>query len=95
LAGASRFDTRAFDQMIPFGPLSTGSFGTSLSDVFVNPGTRIKFTARTGDVFECFFQVPLNASHFMVKGHHAWQTIPFHGSFGIDANTRDLVRFGA
>jgi hypothetical protein len=89
--GASRFDTRPFDQLIPFGPLTTGSFGTSLIDVFANPGTQIKFAARTGDLLEYSFRVPLNVSHCYVKGSHGWQATAFSGSFAIDS-TAALVR---
>jgi hypothetical protein len=90
--GASRFDTRPFDQMISFGPLSTGSFGTSLLDVFTNPGAQIKLTGRNGDVFEYSFRVPLKASHFNVKGSQGWQLTAFSGSFKINAASATLVR---
>ncbi len=94
--GASRFDTRSFDQMIPFGPLSTGSFGTSLLDVFANPGAQINFTARRKDglrdVFEYSFRVPLKASHNGVKGRRGWQVTAFSGSFEIDAATAELIQ---
>lgn len=79
--GASQFDTRSFDQMIPSGPLRTGSFGTSLLDVFANPGAEIKFTVRKDNghrkVFEYSFRVPLNSSHDGVKGSHGWRITAF------------------
>jgi hypothetical protein len=94
--GASRFDTRSFDQMIPFGPLSTGSFGTTLFDVFANPGAQIKFTATKADglrdVMEYSFRVPLKASHTVVKGGRGWQHTAFRGSFEIDVASAELAR---
>jgi hypothetical protein len=48
--GASSFDTRPIDQMITFGPISSGSFGGYLQDIFANPGAQINFSGRkTGD----------------------------------------------
>src|SRR5580700_3794463 len=44
--GASRFDTRSIGQMIPFGPVSTGSFGGYLADIFHNPSAQIIFIDR-------------------------------------------------
>jgi hypothetical protein len=94
--GASRFDTCCFDQLIPFGPLSTGSFGTTLFEVFENPGAQIKLTARKADghreVFEYSFLVPSNASHNYVKGSKGWRASAFSGSFDIDAKTAELTR---
>jgi hypothetical protein len=37
-ANASRFDSRSILELIPVGPASTGAFGTSLHDIFGNPG---------------------------------------------------------
>ena len=65
--GASRFDTCCIDRLVPFGPLSTGSFGTTLFDVFANPGAQVKFIGRTAEgpreMFKYSFRVPSNASH--------------------------------
>ncbi len=95
--GASRFDTRDFDQMIPFGPLSTGSFGTTLLDVFANPGAQIKFSTTKADgpreVLEYSFRVPLKASHTTVKGSRGWQRTAVSGSFEIDVSNAELARF--
>jgi hypothetical protein len=94
--GASGFDTRSFDQMIPFGPLSTGSFGTSLFAVFANAGAQTKFHTRktdgSRDIFEYFFRVPLNASHFAIKGSRGWHITAFSGSFEINAASGELAR---
>lgn len=78
--GASRFDTRSFDQMISFGPITTGSFGTSLLDVFANPGAQIKFSGiRNRGEFGYSFEVPVKASHDFVKGSHGWRPTAFSG----------------
>lgn len=44
LPGATRFDSRRIDEMVTFGPISTGSFGGYLNGVFENSGTNIAFT---------------------------------------------------
>ncbi len=94
---ASRFDTGPFDKMIPSGPLSTGSFGTTLLDVFANPNAKMSFTAinpgASGDSFEYSFYVPANVSHSVVKGSHKWWVTAFSGSFDIDPATAELTQF--
>jgi hypothetical protein len=93
---ANHFDTGPIDQLVPFGPLSTGSFGTNLFDVFANPGTEMNFSSRelttTGDVFRYSFRVPANVSHYFVKGTSGWRVSAFSGSFGIQAQTAELTR---
>jgi hypothetical protein len=94
--GASRFDTRTIGQMIPFGPVSTGSFGVYLLDIFENPGAQIKFTGSKTDglrkVLEYSFRVRREASHCNVKGSTGWRVTGFSGSFEIYTATADLAR---
>lgn len=93
---ASHFDTGPFDQLVPSGPLSTGSFGTTLFDVFANPGTQMNFSSRasatSGGVFQYSFRVPANVSHYFVKGTVGWQVSAFSGSFEIQAPAAELTR---
>ena len=97
--GASRFDTRCIDQMIPFGPVSTGSFGTYLLEIFVNPGKQIRFTGTKSygprDVFVYSFRVLPKASRFLVKASRIWRVTGVRGSLEINAATADLARWSS
>jgi hypothetical protein len=94
--GASRFDTRSIDQMVPFGPMSTGSFGAYLGDIFANPGMRLTFIGKKAygsrDVLQYSFRVPQTASHLSIKGESGWKVTGFNGSFEINAATAELAR---
>ncbi len=94
--GASRFDTRSFGQMIPFGPVSTGSFGAYLLDIFENSGAQVKFIGSKAyglrNVFQYSFRVSREASHCNVKGSMGWRVTGFSGSFEVYTATADLAR---
>lgn len=95
-AAANRFDSRSVFQMVSNGPISMGSFGTYLVDIFDNPGTRFKFTAKKheglAEVFEYAFEVPAQASHYDVRGDTEWKVTGYHGSFEIYSATAELAR---
>jgi hypothetical protein len=95
-AAASRFDTRTVFQMVSSGPISTGSFGSYLVDVFENPGVRFKFAgwkiADSQEVLEYDFEVPADASHYDVVVGGTWKPTAYLGSFQIYAATADLAR---
>jgi hypothetical protein len=82
--------------MVSNGPISMGSFGTYLVDIFENPGTRFKFTAKKheglAEVFEYAFEVPAQASHYDVRGDTEWKVTGYHGSFEIYSSTAELAR---
>jgi len=94
--GASRFDTRSIEQIVPFGPMSTGSLGGYLSGIFFNPRAEIKFIGKKShgdrEVFEYSFRVPLEASHYGVKGESGWKDTGYSGSFEINLATAELAR---
>jgi hypothetical protein len=95
-ANASRFDSRSILELIPVGPASTGAFGTSLHDIFENPGVLYTFIGKKTDgsreVFEYAFAVSLPVSHYFVSTGNGWRKIAYQGSFEIDAATADLTR---
>jgi len=95
-AAANRFDSRSVFQMVSNGPISTGSFGTYLVDIFENPGAQFKFTAEkhqgAAQVFEYAFEVPAQASHYDVRGDAEWKVTGYHGSFEIYLATAELAR---
>ncbi len=94
-AAANRFDSRSVFQLVSNGPISMGSFGTYLVDIFENPGTRFKFTAKQrqglAEVFEYAFEVPPQASHYDVRGDTEWKITGYHGSFEIYSATAELA----
>ncbi len=95
-AAANRFDSRSVFQMVSNGPISMGSFGTYLVDIFENPGTSFKFTGKKheglAEVFEYAFEVPAPASHYDVRGDTEWKVTGYHGSFEIYSATAELAR---
>ena len=62
---------RPIYQMIPFGPISTGSFGTFLLDLFANRIAQVTFTGRKLDgaqaLLEYSFRVPQSVSRYKVR----------------------------
>ncbi len=95
-AAASRFDSRSVMDIVPQGPISTGASGTSLVDIFENPGAKYSFIGRKSEglriVFEYAYDVPLAASHNRVTAGTEWRKTAYHGSFEIDAASAELVR---
>jgi hypothetical protein len=95
-ASASRFDSRSVFEIIPQGPMTTGASGSSLVNIFENPGARYSFTRRKSEgsrmVFEYAFEVPLASSTSRVKAGSEWKKTAYHGSFEVDAASADLVR---
>jgi len=93
---ASRFDSRPLFEMVSSGPISSGSFGTYLADIFENPGARLKFTSQTSEgsreLIEYSFVVPVDASHYVIHFGTGWKATGYRGSFQIDRATADLVR---
>lgn len=91
--GASRFDTRTFGEMIPFGPVSTGLFGAYLLDIFNNHGAQIQFinTKAYGvrDVLEYSFRVSREASHCQVKGQ--WDGRPTDSAVPLRSIRRQRI----
>ena len=94
-AAASRFDARSIFEIVSTGPMSTGSFGTYLVNVFQNPAARFKYTDRKGggpqEVFEYVFEVPVEGSQYSIKVGNELKVTGFHGLVQIYAATADLA----
>jgi hypothetical protein len=94
--GASSFDSRSLFEMVASGPISSGSFGTYLVDIFQNPGAHLKFigqkSERSRKMIEYSFVVPVEASHYVIHLGTGWKATGYRGSFQIDGATADLVR---
>jgi len=96
--GATRFDTRDVDEIIHEGPIGTGTYGTHLIGVFDhNPGVEFQFAGEKTEggrkLVEYQYKVPLAASRYRVKTGASWQTIPYGGTFQLDAGSLELQRF--
>jgi hypothetical protein len=94
-AAASRFDSRSVFKLVSNGPISMGPFGTSLLDIFDNPGARFKFIGKQSDgsveLFEYSFEVPPEASHYDIGVENGWKVTGYHGSFRIYSATAELA----
>jgi hypothetical protein len=95
--GATRFDTRDVDQIIHQGPTGTGAFGTHLIGVFDNRDVDFHYLGEKPDgnrtVLEYRYRVSAAASRYRVKTGATWQTVPYDGTFWLDAETLDLRHF--
>jgi hypothetical protein len=90
---ASRFDTRSVFDLISTGPMLSGAFGTTVVDIFENPGTQYRFTGvKREGVFEYDFEVAPDVSHYSIKAGADWKITGYRGSFEIDAATAGLGR---
>ncbi len=96
---AAEIGSRTLFQMVTTGPISTGSFGLYLVDVFLNPGSVFHFlgrgTTKDGsgerETFAYTFQVPLKSSHMAIRAGNAWMEAGYSGSFDINAATAELA----
>src|SRR5579884_2982474 len=89
---ASEFDTRPIEEIVE-GPMTTGAFGTCLSEVFENPGTHITIVGERvtngRKLFEYAYRTPLERSRFTVGQPHR---LTAHGGwFLIDPRTLEVV----
>jgi len=94
--GAGSFDSRSVFEMVSSGPISSGNFGTYLMDIFENPGARLKYVGQRSEgsreILEYSFEVPVEASHYMIRLAAGAKATGYRGSFQIDAATADLTR---
>jgi hypothetical protein len=95
--GATRFDTRDVDEIIHQGPIGTGVFGAHLIGVFDNSGVDFEYVGAKPDAdgieLEYRYRVPVAASRYRVKTGATWQTVPYQGTFLLNAETLDLRHF--
>ena len=96
-AGASKFDEREIDEVIPEGAFGTGPFATMLLSVFMNRNPHFIFDGETTldsvPVFQYSFRVPFEESHYRVKAHRDWVVTGFSGALMVNPKTADLARF--
>jgi hypothetical protein len=94
--GATKFDSRHIDEIVGYGPTSTGSFGGYLAEVFENPGAKMEFVGEKmvegKRVFEYRFQIPAAESHYYVRSGTGRLNTATSGSFEINAGTAELTR---
>jgi hypothetical protein len=98
-AAASRFDSRSVFSLVSSGPISMGSFGTYLADIFDNPGVRFQFNGTksqgAAEVYEYTFVVPAEASHYDIGVENGWRITGYHGLVQIYSATAELARLVA
>jgi hypothetical protein len=89
----SELGARSVFEMVTAGPMHTGAIGTTLVDVFENPGATYRFAGAGRDGSLRFdFQVPAAASHYSVGVGKGWKIAAYHGFFELDPVSGDLTR---
>jgi hypothetical protein len=93
-AGASQFDAKSIFDLVGRGPFGTGTLGSFLSDIFDNGGTSFAYNGEvlsdSGKLYQYSYQVPLGASHYLVKAGRNWTAIAYEGEVSIDPHSLDL-----
>ncbi|HVP49324.1 MAG TPA: hypothetical protein VMT32_22180 [Bryobacteraceae bacterium] len=93
-AGASQFDSKSIFDLVGGGPFGTGALGTFLADIFTGGGARFEFDGEKSlddvTLYQYSYQVPLSASHYLVRAGHDWQLVAYDGLIRIDPHSFDL-----
>lgn len=93
-AGARQFDSKSIFELVGSGPFGTGALGTFLSDIFTGAGARFEFDGEKSvdgvTLYQYSFQVPVGASHYLVRAGRDWQPVAFDGLFRIEPHSCDL-----
>lgn len=96
-AAAGRFEEGDVDDVVHYGAIGSGSFGSLLMSAFGDRTPDFAFegetSARGRSAFEYSFHVPTVESHYSFKhlGHSV--ITGYTGSLLVDARTSDLLRF--
>ena len=94
--GASHFETGDIDELIGRGPVSTGSFGGYLVDIFANEGAHFDFLSERASVgcriFTFDYSVPQPKSHYKIRAGNGWVISAYYGTFDVDAASLELLR---
>lgn len=94
--GASRFETGDIDELIGRGPVSTGSFGGYLVDIFANDGAQFEFVGEKASagrrIFKYDYSVAQPKSHYKIRAGSDWEISGYHGTFEVDAASLELLR---
>lgn len=95
-AGADKFDSRSIVDIVGTGPVGTGAFGTLNSDIFSNEGASFQYVGQTeadgAKVLEYRFEVPVSASHYLIRAGKGWVATPYDGQVWIDSASFEVKR---
>jgi hypothetical protein len=87
--GENKFSTTRVSEVVRKGPISSGNFVGFLHNVFLVPGVQFTYKGTSdvnGTTIHNFnFAVPVASSGYHVLGPHGTPTVPFHGSFTVNA----------
>jgi hypothetical protein len=93
--GGRNFSSGDISDVIPSGPISSGSFVGYLRNIFLTAGVAVTYRGpdeENGTRIEKFeYSVPLESSHQVLQGLHRQRHVGFHGSFAADARSYELV----
>jgi len=95
--GDTRFEEGEIHNLVPAGTIGNGAFGGHVNTIFFSDGATFTFVGTSKKdghkTFRYEFSVPQEKSHFLVRHASAQGIVGYKGSFWVDAETLDLVRF--
>lgn len=92
--GQKRFQTEEIDRLVTAGPISSGTYFSFLSSVFLEGSANIDFRGfhnEGGKQFAIFeYSVPADQSKFETRIDSGKEVMGYHGKFAVDSTTGSL-----
>jgi hypothetical protein len=95
--GGEQLDEAEVSHLVPGGVIGSGDFAMLTRDIFANPGAKytvigvVTYGGRTA--IRCDYSVPASASSYRLRVPPREAVVAYHGTFWVDENTLDLLRF--
>ncbi|MGA8029186.1 MAG: hypothetical protein WB992_18755 [Bryobacteraceae bacterium] len=94
--GQKSFQTEEIDQLITAGPISSGTYFSFLSSIFLEGVAKIDFRGvknEAGKQLAAFgYSVPISESKFETRTDSGKDVMGYHGEFFVDRSTGELER---
>jgi len=91
--GGHRFDAANPGDLLASGMAGSGDFASFLIDIFSLGRVTFQYQGACGDSCISFgYDVPVEASHYVLETPFDKVTVAYHGTFDVDTRTADLVR---
>jgi len=94
--GASQFEDRDIEEIVPGGAIGTGDFSGFATAVFRSGAASFagpKAEQMEGrEVWRYDYRVPQERSGYTLRDGHTSQRVAYHGSFWVDRHTLELLR---
>jgi hypothetical protein len=89
---SGHFESLSLNELIDYGPNATGTFGTSLAEIFLGAGTHFQYRGRQGSLIEYGFHVSPEDSHSLFRGARQWMPTAYDGTVSINSQALDVER---